>query len=86
MIFMKINNIFAIIKDSLISVKYINNDTDEFERIFDDWTDVEFLSDFFEEHILDLQSGFFGEINIEQAIERTIQEAEELEQTILEIS
>jgi hypothetical protein len=84
--FMKIGSIFAIIKNSLIAVKYIENENDEFERIFDNWTDVEYLSDFFNEHIKDLQSGFYGEVGVEQAIEKTIQEAEELEETILEIS
>lgn len=83
---MKIDGIFAIIKNSLITVKYIENETDEFERIFDNWTDVEFLHDFFTKHEKDLSSGFYGNINIEQAIERTIQEAEDLEETILEIS
>jgi len=83
---MKIDRIFAIIEASLITIKYEHNETDEFERLFDDWTDVEFLFDFFSEHILDLQSGFFGKISIEKAIERTIQEAEKLEQIILEIS
>lgn len=83
---MKIDSIFAIIKNSLISIKYIENENDEFERIFDNWTDVEYLSNFFNEHNKDLQSGFYGKIRIEQAIERTIQEAEELEEIILEIS
>ena len=83
---MKIINIFAIIKGSLISVKFQDNETDEFEKIFDNWTDIEYLFDFFNENIKDLNSGFYGNISIEQAIERTIEEAEELEEKILEIS
>lgn len=83
---MKIESIFAIKKGSLISVKYAENRTDEFERIFDNWTDVEFLFSFFNKHIKDLQSGFYRKISVEQAIERTIDEAEQLEETILEIS
>jgi len=83
---MEIKGIFAIIKDSLISVKFSENETDEFERIFDNWTDVEFLIDFFNKHIKDLQSGFYGTVSVEQAIERTIDDAEHLEETILEIA
>lgn len=83
---MKIIGIFAHIKGSLISVKFQENEIDEFEKIFDNWTDVEYLFDFFNENINDLNSGFYGNISIEEAIERTIEEAEELEETILEIS
>ena len=83
---MKIDSIFAIIKNSLISVKYIDCESDEFEKIFDNWTDVQYLSKFFNKHIKDLQSGFYGEINTEQAIDRTILEAEKLEKKILDIS
>lgn len=83
---MEIASIFVIIKDSLIAVKYIHNNTDEFERVFDNWADIEFLYNFFDKNIRDLQSGFWGEMSIEQAIERTIQEAERLEQKILEIA
>ena len=83
---MKIIDIFAHIKGSLISVRFQENETDEFGKIFDDWTDVEYLFDFFNENINDLNSGFYGNISVEEAIERTIEEAEELEETILEIS
>jgi len=83
---MEIDTIFAIIKGSLFAVKFVENETDEFEILFDNWTDIELLFNFFDEHVRDLQKGFYGKISIEQAIERTIQEAEKLEETILEIS
>lgn len=83
---MEIIGIFAHIKGSLISVKYDDCETDEFEKIFDRWTDVEYLFNFFHQNIDDLKSGFYGNISVEDAIERTIDEAEKLEKEILHIS
>lgn len=83
---MEIDCIFAIIKNSLFTAKYEDSSEDEFVKIFDNWTDVEFLSGFFHQHKDDLHSGFFGNITMEEAIERTLEEANRLEETILELS
>lgn len=83
---MEIDNIFAIVKHSLIAVKYSHHHIDEFERLFDNWTDVEYLYDFFEEHERDLKQPFYGTISIEEAVGKTIDAAAELEAKLLELA
>lgn len=80
---MKIDSIFEIIRGSLYSVKYEHEDKDEFARVFNEWSDAEFLGDFFDTHINDLQSGFYGNITSDEAIEITMDESEELEDELL---
>ncbi len=91
--------IVEIIKDSLYAIKYDdvqdefeNNEFDDnsandiFSRIFNNWNDVEYLEAFFNEHKEDLQREFFNYISIEEAIYQTIEEANELEDLILQIA
>ncbi len=73
-----------IIKDSLYAVNY--GATNEFRRLFTLWQNPEYLEDFFETHKSDLQSEFFGNITIEDAIKKTIDEAYEFEQLVLTIA
>ncbi len=73
-----------IIQDSLYAVNYGN--INEFRRLFALWQDPEYLEDFFETHKSDLQSEFFENITIEDAIIRTINEAYEFEQLVLDIA
>ena len=47
-----------IAESQLWTVVYDNEDTDEFNRLFDLWNDGEYLRTFFREHISDLRSGF----------------------------
>jgi hypothetical protein len=91
--------IVEIIKNSLYSIKY-NEVQDEYEndefgdisskdiftRIFNNWNDVEYLDFFFNKHKEDLQRDFFNNISIEEAICQTIEEANELEDLILQIA
>lgn len=83
---MKIVNIFDIITESLYTVQYDENEAHEFNRLFDLWTDVEYLERFFEEHKADLQSGFWGNISIERAIIQTREEAFRLENELVSIA
>ncbi len=80
---MKIRPIFA---DRLLA--FVHDDqTDEFERLFDCWQDPEFLNDFFIENESDLKSGFFEEdITIKAAIFRTRNEAKKLEKKLIDLS
>jgi len=61
--------------DSLIAVKADNENQDEFSKLFDQWTDIEYLDDFFTKHQLDLSRPFWEGISIEQAIIETRNEA-----------
>lgn len=83
---MKIDSIFAVVNNNLIAVKYDNYEIDEFERLFDNWTDINYLYDFFSEHIDDLNAGFYGKITIDKAIEKTVEDAERLERKLIKIA
>jgi len=43
--------------------------------VFTKWRDIAYLKQFFEENIHDLQSGFFGDITVREAVFRTKNEA-----------
>jgi hypothetical protein len=83
---MKITTIFAIKEFVLYSVAYDNNEM-EFKRLFDLWiNDFEYLESFFENNKHDLQSGYFGNITVEEAIERTIDNAVKLRKRFFNIA
>jgi hypothetical protein len=83
---MKIDTIFAIIKDKLLSVQFASNDCDEFTLAFRNWNDTEYLEEFFENNKKNLQSGFYGTISIEEAIFSTIEEAAVFEERIRSVA
>jgi len=82
---MEIVRIFETPNQGLFSIKYEKNQTDEFDRLFDSWQDVEYLEKFFNNNKNDLTSGFFGSISIEDAVMQTINDAKELQKQLLEI-
>jgi len=83
---MNIVSIFAIVDESLLSFKWHEEELDSFAQSFDQWTDVAYLEEFFESNKDDLNSGFWGTVSVEEAIERTAQEAEQFERRIRAIS
>lgn len=83
---MKIIGIFAIVNLNLTSVKFKGSKKNEFRILFDNWQDPVFLYKFFEENKSDLQSGFYGDITIDQAVKYTIEESEEMETYILHVA
>ncbi len=83
---MKIDTIFAIVKQKLLAVQFEPNDCDEFTLAFRNWNDTEYLEAFFESNKKDLQSGFYGNITIEEAIFATIEEAEIFENSVRKIA
>ncbi len=74
---MEIVRIFA---DCLYAVRYDSEEADEFERLFDQWQDIEYLENFFENNKQDLQHGFYGTFSIEEAVKATREEARRLQQ------
>jgi hypothetical protein len=83
---MKLIRIFEHEKNTLLSIQFDNEDFDEFRKAFNQWQDVEYLEQFFEENKADLQSGFYGNISVEDAVFDTIEESERLEKRIREIA
>lgn len=72
--------------DQLTSFRYGTDQPDEFSRLFSQWQDPEFLYAFFNEHIEDLQSGFFGSISLPTAVRQTRDEARRLERSLLHLA
>lgn len=71
-------------KDHLWAVRDMNKPGNELVELFHKWNDAEYLWDFFLENQYDLKE-FFHIERISEAVEDTIDDAEELERMILEI-
>ncbi len=83
---MKIISTFEIVEDSLLSVQYEGEKTNEFRRLFGLWNDPEYLFDFFSENFADLGNEFWNGITIEEAIDKTRIQAKKLESKIYELA
>lgn len=83
---MSVINIFEIVSESLYSVMYDTEGQNEFARLFDLWRDAEYLEDFFNKNTEDLKGGIWGDISIEEAMLKTIHEANRLEEKLVEIA
>lgn len=71
-------NILEIIKGSLYSMKFPDQEQDELTILFHNWLDSSYLYDFFYNNRLDLFGPFFKHESIEQAVEETLKEAQNL--------
>lgn len=75
---MGIDSIFELLKDKLWAVQYRGDSSHIIDILKDNWSDVLWLFDFFEKHRQDLESGFYTDEEVDEAIEITIDEADEL--------
>ena len=71
--------------DTLWAVRYDNEEDNSLRKVFNQWNDPEWLWDFFEKNISDLES-YFKITDLGQAIYDTISDSDELECLILDIS
>ena len=71
-------------KDHLWAVRDMNKPNNELAALFQKWNDAEYLWEFFLENQDDLQE-FFHIERISEAVEDTIDDAEQLERLILEM-
>ncbi|OYU79738.1 MAG: hypothetical protein CFE23_12600 [Flavobacterium sp. BFFFF1] len=83
---MKIVDTFSIVEDSLYSVQFENEEYNEFRKLFLNWNDPEFLHRFFSEHENDLKSAIWGYISVDEAIEKTRNQAKWMEKKILDLA
>nr|WP_198002395.1 hypothetical protein [Chlorobium ferrooxidans] len=67
----------------LFAVKYDGESADEYHRIFDLWSDVEYLERFFQDNPEDLSKGYYRYQSVDAAVEKTINDAESLEDYLL---
>jgi hypothetical protein len=74
------------VEDSrLWTVIYHKENTDELNRLFDLWADVEYLDAFFKEHISDLKSDFWKNMPVKEAVFKAMEEAEIFEDMLSQI-
>lgn len=71
-------------KDHLWAVRNMEKPKNELALLFDSWNDIGFLMDFFMENLDDLKQ-FFHIQRISDAIDDTMDDAEELQRLILDI-
>jgi hypothetical protein len=88
---MNISSILAIDEeDCLLSVQYIGQRLDEFNRLFELWNDATFLDNFFTENIKLLNSPaarrIWPSMTIENAVELTRRDALGMEEHFLELA
>ena len=70
-------------ENGLWSIQLNGKQQNEFISFFNLTNDLEYLHNFFEENRHDLWAGFFGNLTIEEAVSRTLEEVEEMEEAIL---
>jgi hypothetical protein len=68
-----------------INFKIDKKDKDEYHKFFDNWSDTGYLLAFFKSNSNDLYSGFYNEITIDQAIDKTLDELDFLKAKINEL-
>jgi hypothetical protein len=65
--------------DGLWSIHLDGERQNEFDKFFDLMNDIEWLHNFLEMNKADLNSGFFGNITIGEAVLRALEEVEQME-------
>lgn len=69
-------------EDGLWSIYLDGEAQNEFDQFFDLVNDPEWLYDFFEKNNADLSSGFFGNITISEAVLKTLDEVQQMEEVL----
>ncbi len=70
----------------LSSFRFEINGLDEFNKVMDEWNDVEYLTDFFTRNESDLNSSFIGGITIEEAVKETLDDVSALETKLMNLA
>lgn len=89
MIDLEIVRIIVDPKPTLYAIRFSDSESNELDRNFDLWNDPEYLRNFFEQHSGDLRSyNHFHrkEYSIEDAVRKTLRDAENLENRLLDIA
>jgi hypothetical protein len=73
-------------EEGLWSIHLNGESQNEFDKFFDQMNDPEWLYEFLEKNKVDLNSGFFGNITIEEAVLRIMEEAGEMENALYDYS
>lgn len=71
----------------LYSIRYANNEQNEYDRLFENWSDVDFVLSFFKENEKLLQSRIWVEVKVpELAARQVLKEADELYDLLEELA
>ena len=81
---MKIVSIFGETKRNLLAIHFKGQKDNEFKKAFKQWSDVNYLRNFFKEHQDDLQNGYYNWSNVNSAVLHTMDLADKLETLIRE--
>jgi hypothetical protein len=73
-------------EDGLWSIHLDGEPQNEFDKFFDETNDIERLHNFIEQNKADLDGGFFGSIATGEAVLRTLDEVEEMENSLYDYS
>lgn len=65
--------------EGLYAIQYLDGDLDEFERLFDLWNDIEFITQYFATNQKHIVSEYFANVTIDELITKILNEVEELE-------
>jgi len=68
--------------DGIWSIHLPGEKQNEFDKFFDITNDIEWLHNFFEKNKHDLLTGFFGRLTTSEAVLRTLEEVEEMEDVL----
>lgn len=71
-------------ENGLWSIHLTGKQQNEFRAFFNKLNDPDYLHNFFEAHKYDLWAGFFGNLTIEEAVVKTQEEVEEMENALLD--
>lgn len=70
--------------EGLWAVVYDGDTQNILKKVFDQWGDLDYLESFFRENVLDLMS-YFRITDLEEAIFRTVEDANQMKSVILDI-
>ncbi|MFC0262987.1 hypothetical protein [Fontibacter flavus] len=82
---MKIISIFELSKGSLFAVKYEGEDLDALEVLQEQWSDVEFLREFFKKYKKDYES-YYPKAKLNKIVLQTIEDADALFELLYDLA
>jgi hypothetical protein len=83
---MEISELVKIVPGHLYAVRFNENEHNEYDRVFEQWNDIEYLDRFFTKHAADLSTAFYDFCSIEEAIARTLIEASDFDDRLFEVA
>jgi hypothetical protein len=83
---MKIIELVRIVPETLWAARFEGIKENEYDRIFDLWSDPEYLDGFFTKYQQDLVKDFYGYCSISQAVSITLSEADEFERQLVKVA